>query len=216
MIDTPNAPRERGHAPGAGLREVLETVLLALFIFLLVRSTLQNFEVEGRSMSPTLEDRQFILVNKFMYLSVDLEQLDQYIPFYDAHGETRRFFFRAPRRGDVVIFHPPNDPQRDFVKRVIGEPGDSIQIRRGTVYVNGVALDEPYVTFRDFQNYGPVVVPPEHYFVLGDNRPESEDSRARSIGMVPLESIVGQAWLTYWPLRDLDLVPNGHATLVPP
>ncbi len=102
-----------------------------------------------------------------------------------------------PRPGDVIVFRYPLDPQRDFVKRVIGVPGDTVEIRRGVVYVNGKALDEPYVTAPSIDTMAQRTVGPDEYFVLGDNRRASNDSR--DWGPVPLKNIIGKVWMTYWP-----------------
>lgn len=185
-------------------RDLLETILLALVIFMLVRSTVQNFRVEGHSMDPSLNDGQYLMVNKLIYTRVNTSFLSGILPFFDGDGD--RFLFRPPARGDVIVFHPPTSPERDFIKRIIAEAGDVVEIRMGTVYVNGMELDEPYITHRSRDNLSPTEVPPGHYFVLGDNRTSSTDSR--SFGPIPLESIVGMAWFTYWPPSDLGLAPN--------
>ena len=152
-------------------------------------------------MNPVLHDGQYLIVNKAIYLN--LKTIDEFIPFMDL-GD--RYLFRHPQRGDVVVFRFPGNPERDFIKRVIGEPSDTVEIRDGTVYVNGGALDEPYITSKPTHPYGPTEVPPRHYFVLGDNRNNSYDSR--QWGFVPEENIIGQAWLSYWPKDDWGLVEN--------
>ncbi len=130
-------------------------------------------------MMPLLTDQERIFINKFTY----------------------RFGIDEVRRGDLVVFHFPMDRSKSYIKRVIGLPGDQVEIREGTVYVNGQALVEEYVPerYRDQQSYRPITVPPDHYYVLGDHRNSSNDSRAW--GTVAREQIYGKAVFVYWPLE---------------
>ena len=164
------------------LRELLETIVLSLVIFLLIRLVIQNYRIESHSMEPNFREGQFILVNKLAF----------------KMGE--------PSRGEVIVFHNPGNVEEDYIKRVIGLPGDEVEIRDQTVYINGQTLAEPYATnpFRD--NYGPTVVPPNHLFVMGDNRGNSSDSRR--IGPIPEELIVGQAWLRVWPFDEWGIITH--------
>lgn len=159
------------------VREMTETVILTLLIFLLLRFALQNFAIDGHSMEPTLHNTQLILVDKVSYL------------------------FRAPQRGDIIVFVAPPQPSEDYIKRVIGLPGDVISIHNTTVIVDGTTLDESYVEPQDQGNPYPsftnLVVPQNAYFVLGDNRNGSSDSR--DWGCVPRQNIIGRAALVYWP-----------------
>jgi signal peptidase I len=175
------------------VREVIETIVLTVLMFLVIRFAVQNFNIEGHSMEPSLHDQELILVDKWTYL------------------------FHPPSRGDVVVFAAPPQPSQDYIKRVIGIPGDVITIRNTTVTVDGVTLKETYV---DPRNLGPtyedksivnMVVPPNDYFVLGDNRANSSDSRVW--GFVPKDNIIGRAALVYWPLQqDNDgFLPNVSA-----
>lgn len=182
----------------AVIRELIETVILALVIFLVLQFSVQNFRVEGSSMEPTLEEGQYLLVNKLVYFHFDPHGLSAVLPFVSGDAERAVFPFRAPSRGEVIIFRFPRDPSRDFVKRVIGLPGDVVEIHRGQLFVNGEAVEEPYLTYRDLDNMEPVRVPPDSYFVLGDNRRASNDSR--DWGAVPADHIIGRAWVSYWPL----------------
>jgi signal peptidase I len=166
----------------------------------------QNFRVEGSSMEPGLHNGQYLLVNKAIYFKVNFDTLSRYLPFVDAGNEPRRFLFHAPKRGDVIVFRYPRDPSRDFIKRVIGVPGDTVQIINGTVIVNEIALNEPYVTNKGSYNYEKKTVPAKSYFVLGDNRTNSFDSHAWDF--LPEENIIGQALLSYWPLEELGGVGN--------
>lgn len=183
------------------IRELIETVVLALVIFLALQFTVQNFRVEGSSMRPTLDDGQYLLVNKIVYTRFDTDTIDQFLPFGDDITDSDSLFpFHPPRHGEVIIFRFPKDPSRDFVKRVIGVPGDIVEIRDGQVYVNGERLYEPYIKNPDHSSMHPVRVPPDSFFVLGDNRRASNDSR--DWGMVPAENVIGRAWVSYWPLEQ--------------
>ncbi len=164
------------------VREVIETVVLTVLMFLVIHTAVQNFNVEGMSMEPTLHNGELILVDKWSYL------------------------FHAPSRGDVIVFVAPPHPSEDYVKRIIGIPGDTITIRDTTVIVDGVKLDETYVAPQNqgnpyaYKNISNMIVPPNEYFVLGDNRAGSSDSR--DWGFVPRGNIIGQAALVYWPLGE--------------
>ncbi len=164
------------------VREVIETIVLTVLMFLVIRFAVQNFNIEGHSMEPSLHDQELILVDKWTYL------------------------FHPPSRGDVIVFVAPPQPSQDYIKRVIGIPGDSITINGTTVIVDGVPLKETYVdprnngaTFEDKPIHN-LVVPPGDYFVLGDNRANSFDSRVW--GFVPKQNIIGRAALVYWPLQQ--------------
>jgi len=204
-VEAPPRP-SRGRRLGHLAREFVETFVLALIIFLVVRTTLQNFRVEGSSMDPVLHNGQYLIVNRAIYTRINLKTISRFIPFVDVGDNPVHYLFRAPRRGDVVVFRFPGNPDRDFIKRIIGEPGDTVEVRDGTVYINGGAVDEPYIISKPTYTYGPAEVPPKQYFVLGDNRNNSYDSHVW--GFVPQENIIGQAWLSYWPKDDWGLVPN--------
>jgi len=163
------------------LREIVETVLLTAAIFLLVNAATGRFRIEGQSMEPNLHDGEYVLIDKISYL------------------------LHAPERGDVIVFVPPNN-ERDYIKRVIGLPGDTVEIRSGQVYVNGVALDEPYLKNTINNDMPAHMVEEGRYFVMGDNRNNSSDSR--SFGAIAPQSIVGRAWLVYWPPSDWGTVPH--------
>ena len=169
-------------ALGNVLRELIETIALTVVIFLLIRFAVQNFRIEGFSMEPNFHDGQFLIVNKLIYV------------------------LHPPERGDVIVFVPPNNTTRDFIKRVIGLPGDRIEIVNGRVSVNGAPLDEPYPLNPGTYSSETLVVPADEYFVLGDNRNNSSDSH--SWGPVPANSIIGKAWVSYWPPQVMGLVPT--------
>ena len=197
--------RSFGRSAARGVREIAETIILALLIFLLVRAVVQNFQVDGGSMEPTLETGWYLLVNKAVYWEINLETVNKFLPFIEPGDDPIRYVFRGPQRGDVIVFKAPGQ-QRDFIKRVIGEPGETVQIRGGIVYIDDQPLTEPYIKALPSSDFGPVVVPAECYFVMGDNRNNSSDSRGW--GAVPKGNIIGQSWLTYWPFSSFGLVNN--------
>jgi signal peptidase I len=161
---------------------IIAPIVIVLFLFIWLQVAFQSFVVEGVSMEPGLEGGQVILINKAAY------------------------WFGSPQRGDIIVFRAPKDPDRVFVKRVIGLPGEEVRIANGTVYINNERLLEPDFIHEDRDFYGPVTVPAGHYFVLGDNRSNSSDSRKG--WTVPEGDIIGKAWLSVWPLSDWGLAPN--------
>ena len=187
------------------LRESFETIILALLVFMALHLSIQNYRVEGPSMEPTLEQDEYLIVNKLVYLRLDPTGVVSALPFYEAEEDAADgYLFQSPKRGEVVVFRSPRDDDRDFVKRVIGLSGDTVEIVNGTVYVNGLQLLEPYITKRDNTTMGPVRIEPGSLFVLGDNRGASNDSR--SWGPVPAENLIGRAWVRFWPLQQLDVL----------
>ena len=185
-------------------REILDAVGLSLVVFILIQTSMQNFKVEGASMSPTLDSGQYLIVNKLAYVNVDLVRLSKLIPIWRVKELKDNHNVRSPIRGEIIVFRfpdpNPNNQKRDFVKRVIGVPGDKIAIADGVVWVNGEPLYEGYLRFRDAFNLDERVLKEKHYFVLGDNRTGSNDSRAW--GAVPEENILGKVWSIYWPPSD--------------
>ena len=154
-------------------------------------------------MEPTLIQSERIFVNQLMYHRIDLENLSRFVPFYRSNGYSSPF--GTPNRGDIIIFEYPPDPSKMFVKRVIGLPGDIIQIDNGIVYLNNERLLEPYLTNSySGQSIDPITVENNTFFVLGDNRAESNDSR--NGWLVPYENILGKAWILYWPINKLSLI----------
>lgn len=200
------------------VREVAETLILALLIFLAVRMSLQNFRVEGQSMLPGLDDGEYLIVNKLAYAEIDTSLFD-WLPFYDAGDDPVHHLWGAPRRGDVIVFRAPTNVNRDFIKRIIGVPGDAVSIdtNTGKVVVNGQALEEAYLQTPTVcsQQCGPWTVPADSYFVLGDNRQNSSDSRQG--WFVPEENIIGKALITYWnnDQPEFELAPNHRVPLAP-
>lgn len=208
---TTDAKPERKQS--SALREIIETALLALLIFVLVRTFVLNFKVDGRSMLPTFENGEMLLVNRNAYRAFDAWDVIDWIPGVDERNTTPLLDFGSPERGDVVVFTPP-EPGEDkpYIKRVIGLPGDEIDVRNNHVYVNGIELDEEYVGGRDstcpsgWQNCGPLTVPEGSVFVMGDNRTNSEDSRF--FGPVSEDRIIGKAWVVYWPTESWGTVDH--------
>jgi signal peptidase I len=154
---------------------------LAISVFIVI-FVIQPVKVEGTSMQPHLANQDRIFVNRFIYR------------FADIH------------RGDVVVFWYPKDRSKSFIKRVVGIPGDGVEIRDGAVYVNGLKIEEPYIgrEYQDFRSYPKIVVPPGQYFVLGDHRNSSNDSR--HWGFVARDLIYGKAIFSYWPITHVGIV----------
>ncbi len=171
------APRKNW---GRVIRELAETLILTLVVFLFIRFALPNFRIEGFSMEPNFHDGQYLFVNKLEYM------------------------LHPPQRGDVIVFLPPSSTTRDFIKRVIALPGERVEIVDGVVLINGIKLDEPYPTNFGTYSYGPAVVGPDEYFVLGDNRNNSSDSH--TWGTLPDKKIIGKAWISYWPPQLIGFV----------
>lgn len=172
------------------VRELVETVVLSLVIFLLIRQVVQNYRIENHSMEPNFFEGQFVLVNKLAY------------------------WWGDPARGDVVVFHNPRNTNEDYIKRVIGLPGDAVEVREQTTFVNGQPLPEdfPHNPIPPTDSIGPIVVGDNQLFVMGDNRPNSSDSRV--FGPIDQDLVVGQAWLRIWPLNVFGIVQ--HEDLAPP
>lgn len=169
------------------LWEVLQTLIMAVILYFLIDTVVGRVRVENISMQPTLREGEFLLVNKMAY------KLGNF------------------NRGDIVVFHYPLMPQEDYIKRVIGLPGDSVIVRDGQVLVNNERLEEPYIAAAP-QYTNQWTVPEGQLFVLGDNRNQSSDSH--SWGFVPQENVVGKALVIYWPLEQLKIlnqVPVVHA-----
>jgi signal peptidase I len=188
-IPTPDIEETGAHKPSKGsgcvgfIIDTVETILLALVLFLVINTLSARVRVENVSMKPTLQPGEFLLVNRVAYK------------------------LGNPSIGDIIVFHAPGVSEMDYIKRIVGLPGDMVRVSEGTVTVNDRALYEPYLA--DPPNYsGEWIVPEGEYFVLGDNRNNSSDSHLW--GFVPREDIVGKALLIYWPLSEASLLtrPN--------
>lgn len=162
------------------LKEILSTVIPALVMaFLLTQFVAQTTLVHGQSMEPSLHDEQRLIVEKISY------HIDR------------------PRRGDIVVVEVEGS-EIPLIKRVIGLPGESLEIRDGRLWIDGRTMTESYLPPIPQTDYGPVLVPPHHIFVMGDNRSNSRDSRA--LGAIQIDRIIGRAWASYWPPQDVRLV----------
>ncbi len=194
-------------------REMLETAIFVLLVFLIVRGVVQNFKIEGQSMEPNLHSGQYILVNKIVFFHFDINAPLRLLPGNSSLQPLIVYPFRKPHRGDVVVFEYPRDFSKDYIKRVIGVEGDTVDIHDGRVFVNGVQLDEVYLQgaqticrIEDRCARGPVTVQPGTVFVLGDNRNNSSDSREWD--ELPLDRVIGKAWVSYWPQTYWGVIPT--------
>lgn len=179
VLAAPPAPLKKETGLGLWLRDLVISAVVSILIITLLY---QPVRVEGTSMLPRLEDHDRLFINKFVY------------------------HFEAIHRGDVVVFHYPLDPAKSYIKRVIALPGDKIEIVDGQVWLNGKLLREPYVPakYRDDTSMAQMTVPPDYYFVMGDHRSISSDSRA--FGPVARDLIYGKAVFIYWPAKDAGVV----------
>jgi len=202
-------PRAVSRRPLGCLIEIAETLILTIVIFWLIQTFVaQPFQVQQQSMSGTLEEGQYVLVDKLS-------------PNFDPYN-----------RGDIVVFtptlravsctdpveQPPDADATPYIKRVIGEPGDTVELINGDVYVNGATIEEPYVFGADSRPMGSGdtwTVPAGRLFVMGDNRDNSTDSRSDQIGMVCTNDVVGRAWLRYWPVNTLGILQTPTYPNVP-
>lgn len=185
---------------------VLVAIVAGLSQFLFV----QLFIVDGISMNPTLDDKERVIVNKLPYLHFHLKDPKYFLPFVDdisddISNDGAFYFVLATRRGDIVVASPKmRGPRAEMpvIKRVVGMPGDTLEIQNGFVYINGKPLTEPYVKQREASNYPALRLDPDEYFLMGDNRAHSGDSRLW--GPVPHQNIVGKVWFAFWPLNRLE------------
>ncbi|MAH39774.1 MAG: signal peptidase I [Dehalococcoidales bacterium] len=164
------------------LREIIVTVILAVVILVLLQTVFQTFIVVGSSMEPSFSWRQRLLVNKIVY------------------------HFHEPERGDVIVLQPVGNQNIDYIKRIISLPGDTVEVKDETVYVNDLPLDEPYIKEPPRYTLSQTNIPDDNYFVLGDNRNNSNDSHKG--WLVPRDNIVGKVWLSIWPPDEWGLAPN--------
>jgi signal peptidase I len=183
------AEEERSHnweTVKSVLREIVETVVLTLVIFFLIQLVVRNFRVVGTSMEPNLHTGEYLIVDKISYR------------------------LGPPQRGDVVVFEPPVSAEGDYVKRIIGLPGELVEIRSGQVFINGKPIEEPYAVRPASYSMDARRVGPDELFVLGDNRNMSSDSH--SWGMLPMDKVVGKAIVSYWPPSLWGLIPRDAPT----
>ncbi|MBN2452834.1 MAG: signal peptidase I [Candidatus Omnitrophica bacterium] len=184
------------------LREWAESILVALAIAIFIQTfILQAFKIPSGSMIPTFQVGDRIFVNKFLY-SARVPFVNWRFPILDI---------KQPKRGDIIVFVSPEDPKKDFVKRLIAFGGEKVEIREGRILVNGHAIQDPVIKGNFYNNAGDygaenkvVVVPPDSYFTLGDNSVNSRDSRYW--GYVPKKNLIGKAMVIYWPLNRIRVV----------
>ncbi len=181
------------------IREYTESIIIAILLALVIRAfVVQAFKIPSGSMKPTLLVGDHILVNKFIF------GIKMRVPFTSIN--TTLIPISSPKRNDVVVFIYPVDPKKDFIKRVIGLPGDTVQIKDKQIYINHLPMEDPHGVHSDQMvipeaeqprdNTGPIIIPPNKFFVMGDNRDESYDSRYW--GFVDQKEIIGQAFIIYW------------------
>ncbi len=187
--DPPSENPERGSFRRY-IKDILEIALISLFLFLSINTISARIRVESVSMQPTLFAGNFVVVNKLSYR------------------------FGEPSRGDIIVFRYPPDPELDpYIKRVIGLPGEHVLVEDGKVYINGVRISEPYLKTQTQQG-GEWIVPQDGLFMMGDNRNNSSDSRAW--GMVPLENVIGKAFMVYWPPEKWEVLSMSYAIAAEP
>jgi signal peptidase I len=169
---------------GVSLRDVADTLFAVIMLYCIINLATARYVVEGASMEPNFHSDQFVVVNRLPYL------------------------LGSPARGDVIVFHNPENPSQDFIKRVIGLPGETIKIVDGRVYVNERLLEEPYIAERCHSQRcdGNWTVGPDQYFVLGDNRSHSRDGH--NFGPLDRNLIIGMAWVRYWPPKDWGIITH--------
>lgn len=182
LIPDSAPPQERKPGFLRFVLDVLETLVLAVLLFAGINAVSARIRVDGYSMEPTLHSGEFVIVNKVEYK------------------------LGAPHIGDVIVFHFPRDPEQEYIKRVIGLPGDQVAISGGKVSVNGQVLNEPYIASPPAYGDRTWVVPEDQLFVLGDNRNNSSDSH--NWGTVPMSYVVGKALLVYWPPKEWGLIDH--------
>ncbi len=191
------APQPSPYSDSPGLvsrhslwRDVIEITLLVVTIYTLVNLATARAVVEGQSMQPNFYTGQLVIVNRFSY------------------------YFGGPQRGDVIVLHDPKDVSQDFIKRVMGLPNETVLIKDGKVYINGIYLNEPYIQYFCRAGCdGTWRLKDNEYFVLGDNRSNSFDSHA--FGPITRSLIVGEAWIRYWPPQDLGFIPHPVYPAIP-
>lgn len=171
------------------LVDLLETVVLAFVLFLVINAVSARVRVDGLSMLPTLQDGEFVLVNRLAY----------------KLGE--------PARGDIIVFRSTTQPDLDLIKRVIGLPGDDVHVSDRKVHINGAALKEPYINAKP-RYTGEWSVPDGYLFVLGDNRNDSSDSHAW--GLLPVQNVIGKALVIYWPPAEWALIDHMDIAVAAP
>ncbi|NLF76883.1 MAG: signal peptidase I [Chloroflexi bacterium] len=181
---------------------MVQILVLALLMVMVIRNFIHNYRIDGISMEPNFHNHQFLIVNRYAYCpGIHIE-----IPVVNVSLFDKTWCARIPTRGDVVIFEYPRDPSRDFIKRVIGLPGETVEVRNGQVYVDGVLMPEPFGPNPGSYNAPPLTVGPNEVYVMGDNRNNSSDSHLW--GPLELDNIIGKALVSYWPPKYWSIVPQ--------
>jgi signal peptidase I len=190
VVPTPpaEAPAASGLQHPNMLRDLIETMVLVAVAFLVVNALIGRFRIEQVSMQPNLHEGEYVIVDKVSYA------------------------FRQPARGEIVVLKNPSPGQPDLIKRVIGLPGETIEVRGGQTYINSQPLSEPYIAQPMASDFPEMQLQANQYFVMGDNRNNSEDSRR--FGSRPIGDIVGRAWIIYWPPADWQIL--SHPTYAEP
>ena len=188
--------------------DIIETIALAILLFLVAQALVQNYVVTGGSMQPSIEDNELIIVNKAVYFSLNRETVDNLIPFFDLPDGDDVYLFHPPERGEVIVLNSPEGDNLDLIKRLIGLPGDTIEFdnRGGPIRVNGVEIAETWLSDNQHTRGQDITLGEDEYFVMGDNRRSSQDSR--QWGAISRDDIVGKALLTYWPLDKIGASPH--------
>lgn len=203
---TQEAPVSAAASIGRGLWELIQILVLALLMVMVIRNFVHNYRIDGISMEPNFHDGQFLIVNRFAYCpGVHIE-----IPVINKSLFDKTWCIRTPNRGDVVIFRYPRDPSRDFIKRVIGLPGETVEVIAGQVYINGQLMPEPFGPNPGSYNAAPLTVGPDEVYVMGDNRNNSSDSHLW--GPLQLDHIIGKALVSYWPPSEWAIIPQYNLT----
>lgn len=193
----------------SAIQEIVETLLLAVLIFVGVRSIVLNFRVDGQSMEPNLLNGEMLIVNRRAYIHFNLS----WIP-WESKSSSDWYPFGKPSRGDIVVFNPPGQHTEPYIKRIIGLPGEKISVHDGAVYIDDRRLQERYLAspteWRGIATQD-VTIQPGYVFVMGDNRNNSSDSRV--FGPVPISSIIGKAWVSYWPPSQAKILADPSFSL---
>jgi signal peptidase I len=187
-ISEPQETEEKRSGTMRFVIDVVETLILSIVLFAAINAVSARIRVDGASMEPTLQSGEFVIVNKLAYL------------------------FGEPTTGDVIVFHFPRDPDQEYIKRIIGLPGDRVEIKNGEVYLNDQVLDEDYIAASPV--YEDILeVPGDSLVVLGDNRNNSSDSH--NWGPVPLDYVIGKATFVYWPPTEWGVLDQPTASAAP-
>jgi signal peptidase I len=168
--------------------DILETLVLAVVLYFGINAVSARVRVDGFSMRPTLQDGEYILVNKLAYK------------------------FSEPKRGDIIVFIFPVNPEEDLIKRIIGIPGDTVTVQDGVLSINGTAVEEPYINAPPAYN-GTWQVPEGNLFVLGDNRNDSRDSH--QWGLLPIQNVIGRSAVIYWPPKEWQIIRHLNEDYIP-